>query len=313
MLSAKRHILALFTLIILPGATIYSQLPGVSSGKLIRHELFSSKKVANRNVDVWLPDGYSKQKKYAVLYMQDGQMLFDSTNNWNKKEWQVDETLGKLFRENKIRDCIVVGIWNTGEGRHADYFPQKPFESLKKAEIDSVYMGNRQSGVSVFNGQKVRSDFYLKFIVEELKPFIDQEYSTMPDKANTFIVGSSMGGLISLYAICEYPSIFGGAICMSTHWPGIFQVENNPFPAAFMKYLKMKLPSPRDHRIYFDHGEKTLDAWYAPFQRQVDAIMKQKGYKSGKNWITRFFPGEDHSENAWARRFDFPVLFMLGK
>jgi predicted alpha/beta superfamily hydrolase len=303
----------LLLLAIAPGISGYSQLPKVSSGRLIRHEAFSSKKVANRNVDVWVPDGYSRQKKYAVLYMQDGQMLFDSTSNWNKKEWQADETLGKLISENKIRDCIVVGIWNMGEGRHADYLPQRPFEGLPKSARDSMYISSRKLGGSVFNGQKVRSDFYLKFIVSELKPFIDREYSTLPDRANTFIGGSSMGGLISLYAICEYPSVFGGAICMSTHWPGIFQLENNPFPAAMVKYLKAKLPSPREHKIYFDHGDQTLDAWYAPFQRQVDQLMKQKKYSPGKNWITKFFPGEEHSENAWARRLNLPILFMLGK
>ena len=79
----------------------------------------------------------------------------------------------------------------------------------------------------------VQSDAYLKFLVTELKPFIDSTFSVATDRSNTFIAGSSMGGLISMYAVCEYPAVFGGAACLSTHWPGIFTAENNPIPEAF--------------------------------------------------------------------------------
>ena len=84
----------------------------------------------------------------------------------------------------------------------------------------------RQPGAPVFSG-KIQSDNYLKFLVKELKPFIDSSFSTLKDQQNTFIAGSSMGGLISMYAICEYPLVFGGAACLSTHWPGIFTMINN--------------------------------------------------------------------------------------
>lgn len=307
------RLLFLFSILFQSDVHLLAQWPVLASGKLIRYQDFSSKKVPNRNVDVWLPDGYTAEKKYAVLYMQDGQMLFDSTLTWNKKEWQADEILSQLISSKAIRECMLVAIWNSGNGRHADYMPQKPFESLPKAIQDSMYKKGRQSGASVFNGQKVHSDLYLQFIVEELKPFIDKSYSTLPDRANTFIAGSSMGGLISIYAICEYPQVFGGAICMSTHWPGIFELANNPIPPALMNYLKGHLPSPASHKIYFDHGDQTLDAWYGPFQKQTDLIMKQKGFRAGKNWITRVFPGEDHSENAWSKRFAIPLRFMMGK
>lgn len=102
-------------------------LPKVSSGEIIRIDSFPSKYVTPRNVDIWLPDGFSKDEKYAVLYMHDGQMLFDASKTWNNQEWMIDETLGKLLNEDKIKKTIVVGIWNSGEGRHSDYFPQKTF------------------------------------------------------------------------------------------------------------------------------------------------------------------------------------------
>ena len=121
-----------------------------------------------------------------------------------------------------------------------------------------------------------------------------------------------MGGLISLYAICEFPNIFGGAACLSTHWPGIFTVENTPLPDVFVKYLKAHLPDPKKNKIYFDHGDQTLDAMYPPLQKKVDVLMKAKGFTE-KSWITKYFPGENHSEKAWGKRFDIPLKFLLKK
>jgi predicted alpha/beta superfamily hydrolase len=114
-----------------------------------------------------------------------------------------------------------------------------------------------------------------------------------------------MGGLISIYAICEYPEIFGGAACLSTHWPGIFFMKDNPVPQAFFTYLDTHLPAPKSHKLYFDHGTATLDAMYPALQKKVDEIIIAKGYDSA-NWMTKEFPGEDHSETAWHKRVHIP-------
>ncbi|MCU0444757.1 MAG: alpha/beta hydrolase-fold protein [Microscillaceae bacterium] len=288
---------------------VFAQLPQPSSGSLQRFENFASQYVAPRHIDVWLPTNYTPNKKYAVLYMHDGQMLYDSATTWNKQEWGVDEALTQLSQNQKIKDCIVVGVWNGGKLRHSEYFPQKPFESLPASVQDSLLALNRNANQALF-GAKVQSDQYLKFLVKELKPFIDKKFSTFPDAAHTFVAGSSMGGLISMYAICEYPKIFGGAACLSTHWTGVFRAENNPIPQAFMDYMQKKLPNPRRHKIYFDYGTATLDALYKPFQVKVDAIMQNKGYNA-QNWLTREFVGEDHSENAWRKRLAIPLEFLL--
>jgi enterochelin esterase-like enzyme len=288
-----------------------NQTPKQASGTLQRIVNFNSKYVDARNVDVWLPEGYTAKKKYAVLYMHDGQMLFDSTSNWNHQEWQVDEIASILIKEKKAQPFIVIGIFNTGTGRHSDYFPEKPFKALSSQQQDSIYNATRSKGNSIFSG-KIHSDNYLKFIVEELKPFIDSAYSTLKNKQHTFIAGSSMGGLISMYAICEYPNVFGGAACLSTHWPGIFTIENNPIPDSFLAYLKNNLPSPKDHKLYFDHGTKTLDAMYEQFQIKADKIITAGGY-SPANFMTRVYEGEDHSEKAWSKRLDIPLLFLLKK
>jgi predicted alpha/beta superfamily hydrolase len=227
----------------------FAQDPHVSSGRLDRINSFASTYVDARNIKIWLPEGYNPKKKYAVLYMHDGQMLYDSTTTWNKSAWDADDVAAALINAKKVKDFIIGGIGNAGSQRHADYFPQKPFESLPQSVQDTLYAANRSGGANVFNNSKAQSDKYLQFIVKELKPYIDKKYSTFTDRANTFIAGSSMGGLISLYAICEYPEVFGGAACLSTHWPGIFQMDNNPVPYAFFKYLAAKLPDPKTHKL----------------------------------------------------------------
>jgi len=301
----------LFTLCFLYLARVNAQAPKVSLGSVTRVANFQSKYISARNVDIWLPPGFSNKNKYAVLYMHDGQMLFDSTTTWNKTAWNVDKVLAPLMKEQKIRNVIVVGIWNGGSTRHAEYFPQKPYELLTQVEKDTVRSQLRQS-VRTKEGFNPTSDLYLKFLVEELKPFIDGNYPTASEKNSTFIAGSSMGGLISLYALCEYPTVFGGAACMSTHWPGSFSANDNPMPEAFRHYLAGHLPNPESHKIYFDYGDKTLDALYPPLQAKVDEVLKAKGFTE-RNWVTRFFPGDDHSERSWSKRLAFPALFLLKK
>lgn len=283
----------------------------VSSGSIKRFEHFPSQFVDPRTVDVWLPADYDGNKKYAVLYMQDGQMLFDSTKTWNHLEWGVDETLGRLIREKKIGPCIVVAIWNNGPKRAIEYLPQKAFDALSKSEKQLLFTGkDSRNQKPLLSGVPV-SDNYLKFLVRELKPHIDKTFSTRPERAHTFVMGASMGGLISMYAICEYPKVFGGAACLSTHWIGVYRKENNPVPAALLNYLKQHLPAPKGHRLYFDHGTVKQDSLYGIYQKQADAILKARGYELNKNWLTRVFEGAEHSERAWRRRFDIPLLFLF--
>ena len=303
-----RNLLISFLLLI-AGTTYAQNIQKVISGRIDHLENFQSKLIEPRSVDIWLPDGYDGKKKFAVLYMHDGQMLFDSTTTWNHQTWNMDDVASKLMKDQKVQNFIVVGIYSIGEKRHANYFPQKPFENLTKTERDTVIKQLQKSGRSTEIFQP-NSDNYLKFIVTELKPLIDKKYTVYTDRKHTFIAGSSMGGLISMYAICEYPSVFGGASCISTHWIGTFSPDNNPVPEAFIKYLENNLPNPKNHKIYFDCGDRTLDVFYPPIQEKVDDVMKSKGFNS-KNWTTRYFPGKDHSEKSWNERLDIPLMFLL--
>ena len=157
---------------------IYCQMPKVTSGKIEHFDNLKSSFVDARNIDVWLPDGYSEEEKYAVIYMHDGQMLFDNNITWNKQSWEVDETAGKLNAEGKTKKFIVVGIWNNGQKRHFEYFPQKAFKKLSAEEKEFVSNSLKLKGRINENFNPI-SDNYLKFIVTELKPFIDIHFSTL--------------------------------------------------------------------------------------------------------------------------------------
>lgn len=308
-MNLKFYLQNLFLLFVLFGVSsqIFGQV-NVSSGTVKRLEKFASKYVDARNIDVWLPDGYSVKKKYAVLYMHDGQMLFDASATWNKQEWQVDETVGRLIEEGKIKETIVVGVWNNGECRHSEFFPQKTLAEIPAATRDFI--------ISKQLKNKPQADNYLKFLVEELKPYIDKNFSTRQDRKNTFIAGSSMGGLISIYALCEYPKVFGGAAGMSTHLPLILaenvDANNDLIAASFRNYLEKNLPEANTRKIYFDYGDQSLDVFYPPLQKKVDDILHGKNW-TAKAWLTRSFPGEDHSEKAWSKRLQIPLEFLLAK
>ena len=148
---------------------------------------------------------------------------------------------------------------------------------------------------------------------------IDAGFNVKTDRADTVIMGSSMGSLISLYAIDEYPKVFGAAGMMSTHWPLVIHADNSPVGDAeyeavsstFERYLAPALPNPANHRLYFDHGSETLDATYARYQTRVDAVVAKRGYVQGRNWLTRSFPGQKHNEDSWASRVDIPLKFLL--
>jgi len=297
-------------LIAAAGAFMIFQVNGAgqtpAAGRIERLVMTPSEIRQERNIDVWLPEGYDTTRKYAVIYMNDGQMLFDSTTTWNKQEWGADEVAAKLISENKIRPCIIVGIWNRDRYRYSEYFPEKALSFLHKRRRTKLIRKEMM-------GEPL-GDKYLRFIVNELKPYIDTHYSTLTDRENTAIMGSSMGGLISLYAICEYPDIFGGAGCMSTHLPmigvNLFRKNDNQAAKAFRKYLSGHLPSPENHKIYFDYGTKTLDAAYGPYQKKVDKLMTEAGYYEN-NWITVKYEGHDHSERSWRSRLDVPLVFLL--
>ncbi|WP_332678670.1 alpha/beta hydrolase [Brevundimonas sp.] len=281
-----------------------------TEGRLVEHPRMASAHVQPRDVTVWLPPGYDgSEARYPVLYMHDGQNLFDGSRAAYGKEWGVDEHVARLSANGQIRTPIVVGIGNTPL-RLREYIPADLIRALPgdmRADIQSIY------------GGEPLSDGYLRFMVEELKPFIDRTYRTRTRRDDTVVMGSSMGGLISLYALMKHPGVFGAAGCVSTHWPiRIDQISDEAALAAWRERLVSAwtrvvldgLPDGRDHRLYFDRGDETLDAFYAVFQSRIDQTIRDEGWGPDR-FRSLVFPGAEHNEASWNQRLDAPLTFLL--
>jgi predicted alpha/beta superfamily hydrolase len=271
----------------------------VSIGSLTRYPEFNSKYIPARHVDIWLPPGYDDQPttRYPVLYMHDGQNLFRPETSTANIPWGVDTALAGLTQAGKTRGAIIVGIWNVGAARWSEYLPQKPAETPEGRQFAAHF--SEKLPLPAY------SDNYLRFIINELKPFVDQTFRSAPGQKDTSIMGSSMGALVSLYAMTEYPQIFGGAGCLSTHWVAGEQL--------IVDYFGSVLPKPGNHKLYFDYGTQTLDAAYEPFQLRMDAHLRAAGYTFENDWMTLKFDGAEHSERSWRERVHIPLMFLLGK
>lgn len=284
--------------------------PGEGTGEVPKGQVFihtiKSKTLGDRTIRVYMPSDYELGGgPYDVLYMQDGQMLFDSKITWNHQEWGVDEAMDTLIALGRIRPTMVVGIDAAGTAsdtkRIAEYCPSDVANLI--ADGHAMY-----SGMITPKGNE-----YLQFVVDEVKPFIEMTYpQAYKEREHTWIMGSSCGGLISSYAVNKYPDVFAGAACMSTHSTlsvdATFDME---VVKGYVQYLTKTRPV-NTYKIYFDRGDKTLDANYADTQEFVNG-----GY-TGDGWCEpsfryEFFPGAAHDEKSWRARLDVPLVFLLGK
>ena len=252
-----------------------------------------SQYVALRTVDVWVPPGATGP--LPVIYMHDGQNLFHPADSHSGRVWGIDLVLEKLISTGETAGAVVVAIWNTAM-RLREYSPTAPFEAMRDTPVWEQLLD--------LSGGPPLADDYLDFLTIELKPFIDATFATQPGRETTFIMGSSMGGLISLYALTQYPELFGAAGCLSTHW-----VIGDD---GLVDSLAAMLPAPGHHRLYFDYGTEGLDAEYEPFQRRMDDYMRRAGYREGYDWQTLKFAGADHHETSWHERLHMPLRFLLG-
>jgi predicted alpha/beta superfamily hydrolase len=235
-----------------------------------------------RSLLVYLPPSYAAGvRRYPTLYMHDGQNLFDAATSFSG-EWQVDETLEALSAEGI--EAIVVGIPNAGPGRSNDYTP---------------FPHHRLGGGG--------AAAYVQFLTGVVKPLIDQSFRTAPDRAHTGTAGSSLGGLVSLYALLAAPEVFGFAGVFS---PAFWWTERAIFSFA------REAPFTRG-RIYMDVGDEEtpnipgLREAYVRDARRMAALLRAKGY--GPRDL-RFVveAGGRHNEAAWARRLPGALRFLLG-
>ncbi|MDE3182607.1 MAG: alpha/beta hydrolase [Bacteroidota bacterium] len=229
-----------------------------------------------RRIWIYLPPDYKMSaKRYPVLYMHDGQNLFDGATSYSG-EWGVDEYLDSIFKKGK-KEVIVVGIDNGLSKRMSEYNPWE-FENFGKGEGDK----------------------YVDFLVYTLKPFIDKHYRTLKDKPNTFIAGSSMGGLISLYAVLKFPNVFGGA--------GIFSPA---FWTASGIDSTVKADAKNvNSRLFFYAGGKEGDSMI-PDMKRIEKEIKEWS----KSAVTEIIDNDEHhNESAWRKYFpDFYEWTVVNK
>lgn len=270
-------------------------------GKIERIQVYAPTLQENMDIDVWLPEGYNTESSYPVIYMHDGQNLYDANSTWNHQAWEMDRTACELIAAGEVKPFIIVGIHSDPDRRVSQLMPEK---AVKDAGLEDLMDEVK------LKGKPVMGDEYAEFVVNTLKPLIDSTYSTSSDLENTYVMGSSMGGLMSLYLISEYPEVFGGAGCLSTHWYGSLNAGNK-FGDAMMKYIESKIPDPSDHRLYFDHGTTTIDQYYGPWETKALLIVQEKGYIYGVNLDSYIDYGAPHEESAWSARVARPLKFLL--
>ena len=290
-----RLLLALVAMLFAMAAPAAAQ----DAGRFVTIDAAPSVNIAPPRVTIWLPPGYdSGKQRYGVVYMHDGQNLFDRKRSGFDKVWAADKSVLRLVATRKIAPVIIVGVDEPGAARYRQYFPQRLYgmaSAKVRADIDSTAKG------------PLTGDAYLRFLTDELKPLIDKSYRTRPDAAHSAVVGSSMGGLMSCYAFIERPDVFGRAGCVSTHWPltfGLMILPDDDRPAMWKTYLTQHLGKPTGRRLWMDHGDKTLDAAYPAWQPLIDADIAALGWKKGRDFESRAYPGAAHEENAWAARLD---------
>jgi len=229
-----------------------------------------------RQLRVYLPPGYATStKRYPVLYMHDGQNLFDNATAY-AGEWNVDETLNALAKEGKL-ELIVVGVDNGQDKRMTELNPWS-HEKIGAGE-------GRQ---------------YMDFVVKTVKPLIDTTYRTLPDRTNTAVMGSSMGGLISHYAINQYPDVFSKA--------GIFSPAYWPTGEQMLRFAGSN-KARTDARLYLLMGEKEGQGMVRDVRR-MQAELKKVGHPDANQWL-KVVPGAEHNEGFWSREFREAVLWMF--
>lgn len=244
-------------------------------GKLLNYNGLACKKLKyQRPVQIWLPESYSeKGEPCAVIYMHDSQNLFEPSTSFAGVDWKVDETVSEMIEAGEIRPCIVVGI------------PNSP---------------DRMKELNMFTAE---GKAYGKFVVEEVMPFIEGRFNVSKNRADRGIMGSSMGGLMSLQMLLAYSDKFAMAGCLSS----AFAKTNGKIYAQVRNANNL----PFDAKLYLDTGEfepPIAESYFAMVE-----LLLEKGYSEGENLLAYFDEQATHSEAAWARRLKIPLKYLLGK
>lgn len=253
------------------------------TGTLRLHKALESRFTASsHDVIVYLPPDYNEtERRYAVLYLHDGQNLFDPATAFSGNDWGLDALAEELIQTGQIQPLIIVGIYNAGEKRMAEY----------------THVRDRR-------GRGGRAKAYAKFLVEDLKPFIDSEYRTLTDRANTGLGGSSLGGLVTMYLGLHHPNVFGKLIVMS---PSVWWA--NRAILREVRKLRAKLPQ----KIWLDIGtcEGQNPELCVSNTKDLAEALVAKGWQPGQDFQFVEDQGAGHNEKAWGYRMRAALQFLF--
>jgi len=256
-------------------------LIAASPGQLRKFEKYRSRFLPRtRDLIVYLPPDYehSSQSHYPVLYLQDGQNLFDgSTSFIPGMDWHVKDTADQLIAQGAIRPLIIVGIYNTGKGRLGEYTPSH----------DKKMGGGK-------------ADRYGQMLLEEIKPFVESQYRTLSGPANTGLGGSSLGGLLAIYLGLRFPQVFGKLAVLS---PSVW------WNRGWILNFASRVALPGRPRIWLDVGTKE-GGRSAENVRRLCGVLVEKGWREGRDLRFEVISGAEHNETAWAQRVG-PFLRFL--
>jgi predicted alpha/beta superfamily hydrolase len=250
---------------------------GQITGTVRYHRGLKGVGLQDRDLIVWLPPRYDadKTRRYPVIYMHDGQNIFDPATSAFGVDWSIDETAEELIKKKSIEPVIVVGIYNTSD-RMKEYTP----------------------------GDK--GTLYMNFVVNTVKPLIDSTYRTRPDRKHTIVGGSSAGGTISFMLVWEHPDIFSKAICMSPAFKSL-----SPGGWDYTRVVRESVAPKNPIFFYLDNGGLGLDCQLQPGIDEMLTALKSKGYAEGKDFLFLAYPSAIHSEADWAKRFPNALVTVL--
>ncbi len=251
------------------------------TGEIEVHPAFRTAALGSRRLWVWLPPQYRRepQRRFPVLYVQDGQNVFDGATAFVPgQEWQLDEAAARLVAEGRVEPLLIVAVDNAGERRIAEYTPTRSAQGL--------------------GGEAAA---YGRLLADELKPWIDRRYRTRPGREAPGIAGSSLGALVSLYIALSRPEVFSrvGALSIAAWW-------DERFVVGFVDGLPLK---PRS-RIWLDIGTGEGEAAVRDARLVKDALLRQ-GWREGEDLLYLEEEGAAHDEAAWARRAPEVLAFLF--
>ncbi|MFZ2865806.1 MAG: alpha/beta hydrolase-fold protein [Ignavibacteriaceae bacterium] len=252
----------------------HSSFNGKITGNVRYHKNFIGSTIPARDIIVWLPPSYDslKNKRYPVLYMNDGQNIVDPLTSSFGIDWQIDEAADSLTKMHLINEIIIVGIYNSDK---------------RNFEYSKTYLG----------------DAYMNFIAAELKPFIDSTYRTLDNRKNTAVCGSSLGGLASFMLVWEYDSIFSKAACLSP----AFKIDQFDYVTSVENYSGAK----KDIKFYIYNGGKGVDEKLQPGIDEMLKALLNLGYETKKDILFTKDNEAEHSESAWAKRVPEMLRFLF--